>query len=116
MKYPLSKYKIVEHKNKNGDAEILAISTYAGKTVRGVAICHPDDNYSSEQGAKLAAARCNLKIAGKRVKRAEMKVREAQEMVARAQKHYEDMVHYLEDSSAEQSDAYNELETMLNQM
>lgn len=60
------KYKIdEEHKT------IVAMSSFAGRTVAGVARCAPDDVFDVEAGKKLAAARCALKIAEKRMKRAE---------------------------------------------
>ncbi len=60
------KYKIdAEHKT------IVAMSTFAGRTVAGVARCAEEDTFDIEAGKKLAAARCNLKIAEKRMKYAE---------------------------------------------
>lgn len=63
---------------KNPEAKVvIAVSTFAGKTVRGVAKCHPNDSFNEEVGTKLALARCNLKVAQKRLARANRKVREA---------------------------------------
>ena len=60
------KYKIdEEHKT------IVAFSSFAGRTVTGVARCANEDIFDIETGKKLAAARCNLKIAEKRMKYAE---------------------------------------------
>ena len=47
--------------------KVIAVSTYAGKTVRGIAICSPEDKFDIEFGKKLAAARCNEKVAEKRL-------------------------------------------------
>ena len=55
--YPIDKYRFYDAGNK-----IIAVSTYAGKQVRGVAICHPDDKFDIETGKKIAAARCNFRI------------------------------------------------------
>lgn len=63
--YPLDKYRYVVVGNK-----VIAISTYACKTVKGVAKCDPVDNFDLEKGKKLAAARCNEKVAKLRLKRA----------------------------------------------
>lgn len=72
MKYfPYDKYKYFVNGNK-----IIAISTYAGKTVRGVATCHPEDNFDIETGKKLAAMRCDLKVREKRWKAANRKAEE----------------------------------------
>ena len=69
--YPIEKYKFYT----NG-SRVIAVSTYAGKTVRGVAVCHAGDTFSLEKGKKLAALRCAEKIAKKRVARANQKVDE----------------------------------------
>ena len=67
-----------------GDASgnIYAISTYAGKTVRGVAKYNPKDKFDEKIGMELAAARCNQKVAKKRFARAIKKVNEAQAQLA----------------------------------
>ena len=52
------------------DGKVIAVSSYAKKTVRGVAKCSPNDVFDLEKGKKLAAARCNLKVAQKRNYRA----------------------------------------------
>ena len=53
--YPIEKYKFYT----NG-SRVIAVSTYAGKTVRGVAVCHAGDTFSLEKGKKLAALRRRL--------------------------------------------------------
>ena len=60
------KYKIDEKKRT-----IVAMSTFAGRTVVGVARCADTDEFNIETGKKIAAARCSVKIAEKRMKRAE---------------------------------------------
>lgn len=57
--------------------KIIALSTYAGKTVRGVAICSEHDQFDVEKGKALAAARCNEKVAAKRYERASRKLNDA---------------------------------------
>lgn len=47
-------------KNKNGD--IIALSYYRGKTVKGIAKCSPEDEYNEELGRKIAEARCNQAV------------------------------------------------------
>ena len=93
MEYPLEKYKYFIHGN-----QVVAVSTYAGKTVRGVANCHPSDTYDLNLGKELAAARCNDKIANKRLKRADRRVKEAYQALADAQRHYEEMRRYRDDA------------------
>ena len=60
--FPLERYKFVVNGNT-----VIAISTYAGKTVKGKAQCHPNDSFSLERGKELAAARCDLKVKRKRL-------------------------------------------------
>ena len=55
------------------DRKVIAVSTYAGKTVRGVAICASEDEFDLDFGKQLAAARCNEKVAAKRLARASSK-------------------------------------------
>lgn len=61
----------------NGKNMVVCTSTYAGKVVRGVAKCSPDDTFDLEYGKKLAKARCDHKVSIKRFKRAMAKLHEA---------------------------------------
>jgi hypothetical protein len=61
--FPKEKYKYY----KEGTT-IHAVSTYAGKVVKGSARLDPRDEYDEEFGKNLAAAKCNLKVARRRVK------------------------------------------------
>lgn len=54
------------------DTKIVCIAKYAGRTVRGVAKCHPEDSFDLEKGRELARCRCEHKIAEKKLKRANM--------------------------------------------
>ena len=56
--------------------KVIALSTYGGRTVRGVAKCHPGDTFNEDVGKALAAARCNEKVAAKRYARANQKYKE----------------------------------------
>lgn len=91
--FPIEKYKFYVTKNK-----VIAVSTYAGKPVRGVAICADTDNFDVEKGKALAAARCNLKVALKRLDRATESYCCAQEIMQYAQDNLESMTSYLNDS------------------
>ena len=61
----------------NNKDVVVAVSTYAGKTVRGVAKLDPRDTFDLEEGKRIAEARCNEKIAFKRLERARKKYQEA---------------------------------------
>lgn len=52
----------------NGKDIVVAVSSYAGRTIRGVAKCSEQDEFDLETGKKLAAARCAMKITRERVK------------------------------------------------
>mgnify|MGYP003300676835 CR=1 FL=1 len=61
-------YKYVINEEKR---TVVALSSFAGQVVRGVARCAPNDTFDVEAGKRLAEARCAIKIAHKRLKRAE---------------------------------------------
>ena len=87
------KYKIDEEKRT-----IVALSTFAGKTVVGVARCADTDEFNIETGKKIAAARCSVKIAEKRMKRAEECYAYAVEAMKYWTEELEKMKHYDADS------------------
>ncbi len=87
------KYKIdVAHKT------VVAMSTFAGKVITGVARCAPEDDFDVEVGKKIAAARCSVKIAEKRMKRAEICLKIAEEAAAWWAERKAHMVKYDTDS------------------
>ena len=102
-------YRIYETPDK-----VIAVSSFAGQTVRGVAKCNPADEFDSEKGAALAAARCGLKIAQKRTKRAYAKVDEARAIVDAAVDHLTEMLKYQADAEANQNAAQFEVDTVLS--
>ena len=95
--------------------KVIAVSTYAGRTVRGVAICDPRDKFDIEFGKKLAAARCNHKVATKRSARAWKKFTEAKEQLKRAQAYYDKMSAYVDDSDEAVLAAIRELNHLQDQ-
>ena len=101
----LNKYRF--YNSSNGTT--VAVSTFAGKTIRGTAKCAPNDEFDSVSGELLAAARCGVKIAEKRVKRAEAKYSEALQMVREAANYLGKMSHYLDDSRKKYKDAIEDL-------
>ena len=92
--FPLERYKFVINDNK-----IIAISTYAGKTVRGVAQCHPNDQFDIEKGKELAAARCDLKVRRKRLAAAQEKAEQAWKDFKKAEQIYDEADIFVEDAS-----------------
>ena len=98
------------------DNTVIAVSTYAGKIVRGIAKCAPIDTFSLEDGKALAAARCNLKISEKRHNRAARKLIEASAALNDAMRHVENMKHYYEDSCVALDDAHFEVQAILDKL
>ena len=109
--YPIEKYRYYT----NGQ-RVIAVSTYAGKTVRGVAACNPNDTFSMEKGKALAAARCALKIANKRLNRAIRKENEANDAFYQAQRHLDKMTTYASDAWDAKYDAEDYLAEVLADM
>ena len=108
MNIDMSKYRFYNTGNK-----VVAVSTYAGRPVRGVAKCDPEDNFSLEGGKELAMARCNEKIKEKRVKRAKRKFKEAHDAYVVAKRFYENMTKYLDDSLVAHAEAKKNVEDIL---
>ena len=111
MNYPLDKYRFVTAGNK-----VIAISSYAGRTVRGVAICSPEDVFSLEKGKELAAARCAYKIAQKRCRRARSQMDKAEALYNQANARFDNMCEYYDDAIDSMYVAEEHLEDLLDSM
>lgn len=96
MKERKVNYRIFTHAN-----ETVAVSSFAGKPVRGVARCADGDNFDAEYGKNLAICRCDAKIARKRLKRATQKMRALQEYMEFVQKEYDKTMAYVTDAKSE---------------
>lgn len=116
MSIDLNKYKFITHNRKDGRVEIIALATFAGKMVRGKAICSLDDTFDREKGMKLAAARCNEKIACKRYALSKKKLREAEDAVLVATRRYDQMRHYQEDSFLAKINASKLVKDMISEL
>lgn len=97
-------YKFYQYNRQRPDGStnvrIAAVSSFAGKPVKGYADLHPNDEFDVEYGKALAAARCAEKIAAKRCKRAYNKVDEATAQVNAAMAHLQKMMQYEADAEA----------------
>ena len=113
MKFSLDKYKFFTFKNENGGTTVSAVSTYAGRTVKGYAKCDPRDGFDLEKGKELAAARCNLKIAEKRQARASRKYLEAARQADEAAKYFDKMKQYYMDSVDQVDEAAEEIRNLI---
>ena len=107
--FPKDKYRYyTDEKSK-----VVAVSSYAGRTVRGIAKCNPNDEFSPEFGKELAAARCNAKIAKKRSERAYKLYADALVMLNRMTRHCEKMEKYLIDAENAEEAADKMVEKLL---
>lgn len=105
------RYKYV----RDGGNTVIAISTYAGKTVKGIAKCNPNDNFSYDYGRKLAKARCDAKISKKRYDNANNKFKAAFEALKAAGKYYNEMVNYKMDAFKAMEAVKENLANILNE-
>lgn len=87
----MSRYRVF----RDNKGKVIVASSYAGKIVRGVAKCNENDTYKEETGIALATARCDVKIANKRVKRAMAKYDAATKAVNDATAAWERAIKYL---------------------
>lgn len=106
--YPLEKYRFYRH----GDTTI-AISTYGGREVKGYAKVDPQDSYNEQFGKELAAARCNAKIANKRMMAASRKMLAAAYELDMAQKKFAKMQAYRNDATEAASAAENKVNSLI---
>ena len=89
--------------------KVIVLSKYAGKDVRGIAKCSPNDKFNVEVGRELATLRCDEKVAWKRYQRAQKKVAEAREEARLATNWLAEMEDYLTRSMTEYNDVANKL-------
>lgn len=117
FEYPTEKYRFYTATKVTGEPyRVIAVSTYEGKTVRGVAKCDPKDTFDMELGKQLAAARCNQKIAQKRARRAKRRSQEADMAVLKAERHATQMHVYLHDAFEAAKEANDTVEDILSKI
>lgn len=95
------------------DNKIIALSTYAGKTVKGIAKCSPEDEFNVETGKSLAAARCNAKVAVKRVKNAQKEWSKAVQEHFKAERRMRKMAQYYTDAVQRSKEAQATVDSII---
>lgn len=116
-RFPLDKYKYYFATDVNGmPYKVYAVSSYAGRSVKGGAKCDPRDEFNEESGKHLAALRCNKKVAERRMARAAARLEEAEDWLRRAEKSVEKYREYYGDAADLLAEAKNELEDYLEEM
>ena len=114
--FSLDKYKFVSYKDRKGTSVIAAISSYAGKHVKGYAKANPNDEYNEKKGKKLAAARCNERIAAKKMKHAEKQLLLANKKYVEAEKYLKKMEKFHNDTMVNMLEAKNYVSEALTEM
>ena len=94
-----------EHEMYVGGNMVTVIGRFAGRDVRGTAKCSPNDSFDLNTGINLATARCDYKIAQKRMKSAIKKYQEAMDATEAAKKFESQMAKYFNDASLDLEDA-----------
>lgn len=97
----------------NSNNKVIAVSSFGGKDVKGIAKCDPSDTFSLKTGKELAEARCNLKVATKRTKFAETKLNEALDTFNKAAEYLAYMKTYHTDSLAKREEAQKAVDDIL---
>lgn len=103
------KYRFVVNESKG---VVVALSSFAGETVRGVARCSPNDTFDVELGKKLAVARCDYKIACKKVDRAVQMADFYKDFYDSVRKKLENVMKYREDALYKVEEATSELQKL----
>lgn len=55
------RYRVYQNKN-----QVIVITHYRGKSIKGVAKCSPEDEFDLERGTAIAKCRCDLKLMNKK--------------------------------------------------
>lgn len=100
------------HTYTNNKNLVVVTSTYAGKVVRGVAKCSPNDEFDLEFGTHLAMARVDRKIAELRFKRAKSECKKVMDEINKLELRKDKMENYLENADLELADAIIWLNTL----
>ena len=90
--------------------ETICISTYAKKTVKGVAKCSQNDKFDATIGKRLAMLRCDKKIAKKRMNRAIEKLNYYTTALSWARREYDKALAYAQDATHAYDEACKWLE------
>lgn len=92
------------------NGKTVAVSSFAGKAVRGVSKCDPRDTYNVEYGKQLAEKRCDYKVAKRRHKWASDRLIELAECQEYINKEYKRALEYYNKSIDELNETKKALE------
>lgn len=106
----MARYNIYFNKN-----QCIAVTRYAGKSVRAVAKCDPVDKFDGAYGERLATARCDVKVAEKRQRRAVELANSAINALIDYQKRVDKLMEFVTQATAELAEAEAELKAVLDE-
>ncbi|MBR1453563.1 MAG: hypothetical protein IJ593_02805 [Lachnospiraceae bacterium] len=106
--FPMRKYKFSFDGNT-----VTAQSTYAGEIVTAKAKCHEHDEFSHEKGMEIAAARCNAKVAKRRLAASNRALKEAKELIEEINFYHQRMAQFNNDAQTAYEEAMDRLEAVL---
>ena len=112
----MAKQRKINYKIYHHDNEVIAVSTFAKRMVRGVAKCDPRDEFDHKKGEALAIARCDLKVAEKRMKRADEKIKFYNDYIAEISYAFADSLAYQKAAKEELDAAKEKLEKLETSM
>ena len=105
------------------DGTIVAICSFAGKSIRGEAKCNPSDIMNDKIGTDLAVLRFDEKLGRRKIARAKEKrrnsakeVRLAREAYERAMNHYSNAELYYDDAKYAHEQALKQLNKFLDNL
>ena len=102
-------YKIYTHDN-----EVIAVTSFARRPVRSIAKCDPRDTFDVEFGKALAIARCDVKVADKRLAAAKKRLDKANEAMIAAKRELDAANKYFNLAQEEHVDAYKTVARFMN--
>ena len=108
-----NKYKYYSFHIDEEGKKVIAVTHYAGRAVRGIAKCAPEDTFDVELGCKIAVARAERKVARAKIRNAAAKYLEAAKAADAAQKRFDDMKQYYIDAVDQFDEAEEQLEKLL---
>ena len=106
-------YKIyTDEKNR----QVIAVCRYAGRNVRAVATCSPEDTFNVEIGTELAVARCAWKVAKLKVQNAGVSYMTAAKAADEAAIRLDKMKEYYMDSVDQMAEAGASMEAIIKKL
>lgn len=86
----IDKFRFIEHDLPDGGREVIAITSYAGSTIKARAVCAPEDmgSYDFEIGKELAHLRCEKKLTIKQLEKAYENTMKSYKAFKEAEAHY----------------------------